>query len=112
MAAKILTRLGYSPLTAENGQAALEILRTESVDLVLLDMIMDEGFDGLDTYREIHKLNPALPCIIVSGFAASDRVKEALALGAGPYLAKPHSLNRLVQALAKVPADALNKPQI
>ena len=112
MAAKILTRLGYSPLTAENGQAALEILRTESVDLVLLDMIMDEGFDGLDTYREIHKLNPALPCIIVSGFAASDRVKEALALGAGPYLAKPYSLNRLVQALAKVPADALNKPQI
>ena len=52
---------------------------------------MENGFDGLDTYREILKLNPTQRAIIVSGFSATDRVNETLKLGAATYVKKPYT---------------------
>ena len=64
-----------------------------SNDLLIPDMIMDPGIDGLDTYTQILNINPNQKAIIVSGFSESDRVKEARALGAGAYL-KSHISKR------------------
>jgi len=91
----MLTELGYSVSTISSGEEAVEYLKSNSADLLLLDMIMDPGIDGLETYRQILKLHPGQKAIIASGFADRDRVKKAQELGAGPDLKKPYTLEKL-----------------
>ncbi|MBN2225968.1 MAG: PAS domain-containing protein [candidate division Zixibacteria bacterium] len=99
IAAEILESLGYRVHTAVNGQDAITFLQSHTVDLVVLDMIMGDGFDGLDTYREIIKKHPGQKAIIVSGFSATDRVNAMQKLGAGTYVKKPYTRQALGQAV-------------
>lgn len=85
----MLSELGYSVTSAASGQEAVDFMKENSADLLILDMIMDPGIDGLDTYRRILQTHPYQKAIIASGFSATDRVKEAQRLGAGDYLKKP-----------------------
>jgi len=62
-------------------------------------MIMEENFDGLDTYREIIKIRPGQKAVIVSGFSATERVDEMLSLGAGAYVKKPFTFSSLSKAI-------------
>ncbi|MCX6832628.1 MAG: response regulator, partial [candidate division Zixibacteria bacterium] len=99
LAEQILVSLGYEVRTAASGRAALAYVTEHPVDLLVLDMIMEKGFDGLDTYRDILKLNPNQKAIIVSGFAATDRVSKMQELGAGAYLKKPYTRQQLADAV-------------
>jgi PAS domain S-box-containing protein len=101
LAVRMLSRLNYRVNSAASGEAAVEYLRSGRVDLVILDMIMDEGMDGLDTFKKIREMHPGQKAIIVSGFSESERVKEAQALGAGAYVRKPYILKRLGLAVRK-----------
>ena len=96
---ELLTSLGYTVVTACNGHVAVELLRKQPVDLVLLDMIMEEDFDGLDTYRTMLTIAPGQRAIIVSGYASTERVQEARDLGAGAYVRKPYLLNTLAETV-------------
>ena len=95
IASMLLRKLGYSVVTVSSGEKAVEYMKTDSADLLLMDMIMDPGIDGLQTYRQILKLHPGQKAIIVSGFSETDRVKEAHKLGAGQYVRKPYALKKL-----------------
>ncbi len=95
----LLSKLGYQTHAAASGEEAVSFLKTHSVDLVILDMIMAPGMDGLDTYKEILKIHPGQKTIIASGFAETDRVKQMQELGAGPYLKKPYSLAEIGQCV-------------
>lgn len=95
----LLTKLGYSVDSVMNGEKAIEYTRTNPVDLIVLDMIMEPGIDGLDTYREIIKQCPGTKAVIVSGFTETERVKEALKLGAGEFVRKPYTLNAIGTAV-------------
>ncbi len=99
IASDLLSSLGYKVNTAENGRAAVEYLKKNKADIILLDMIMEKDFDGLDTYREIIKIHPGQKAIIVSGFSATHRVNKAMDLGAGNYIRKPYSRDQLAQAI-------------
>ncbi len=101
LADKLLSSLGYTVTTANGGRAAVEFLKQASVDLVVLDMVMEEGFDGLDTYREIIELHPGQPCVIASGFSETDRVREAQELGAGEYVRKPYTMESIGAAVRR-----------
>ena len=72
-----------------------EAIRIEKADLLILDMIMDPGMDGLDTYKAILEMHPKQKAIIVSGFSETERVTEAKRLGAGDYLRKPYVIEKL-----------------
>ncbi len=98
----ILTTLGYAVETVASGDAAVTFLQSKAVDLVLLDMIMEPGMDGLDTYREILKIRPNQKVIIVSGYSETDRIKEALELGVRCYIQKPYGLDDFVTTVRKV----------
>ncbi|UCE67567.1 MAG: PAS domain S-box protein [Candidatus Zixiibacteriota bacterium] len=102
LAATILSSLGYNVKTAANGREAIEYLKTNRVDLVILDMIMEEDFDGLDAYREIIKTYPGQKSIIASGFSETDRVKEAEKLGVGKYIRKPYNMQILGNAIREI----------
>jgi CheY-like chemotaxis protein len=95
LAARLLESLGYRVAKAENGMRAVEMIREQTVDLVVLDMIMDEGFDGLDTYRKIRQIRPSQACVIASGFSESERVRAAQSLGAGEFIHKPYTRDNI-----------------
>ena len=101
IASGMLKELGYSVVSVSSGEKAVEYLKTNKVDLLLLDMIMDPGMDGLDTYKKILKLHPGQKAIIASGFSETGRVKEVQNLGAGAYIRKPLLLEKIGIAVKK-----------
>jgi PAS domain S-box-containing protein len=99
LASAMLRKLGYSTESLSSGEEAVEYLKQKPANLIILDMIMDPGIDGLETYRKIAEHRPGQKAIIVSGFAETDRVKEAQKLGAGQYLKKPYTLEKIAVAV-------------
>lgn len=102
---EILTYLGYTALSVASGEEAVQLLEEEESDLLLLDMLMSPGMDGLDTYERIRAFRPAQKVIIVSGYSRSDRVKKALALGVKCFLQKPYSVSDLGEMVRDVLTD-------
>jgi PAS domain S-box-containing protein len=101
LACALLKKLNYDPVSVSSGEEAVEYLKENTVDLVVLDMIMDPGMDGLDTYSKMLEINPRQKAIIVSGFAETERVGRAQYLGAGAYVKKPYILEKLGLAVRK-----------
>jgi len=95
IASKILKKLGYSFTTVSSGEEAVDYLKNNSADLLLLDMIMDPGIDGLETYKRIVEFHPGQKALIVSGFSETKRVKKAQKMGAGAYVKKPFLLEKI-----------------
>jgi CheY-like chemotaxis protein len=95
IAATMLSKLNYSVTAVSSGEEAIEYLKDNSVDLVVLDMIMDPGIDGLETYKRIRKIHRNQRAIIASGYAETDRVREAQRIGAGDYIRKPYILEKI-----------------
>jgi PAS domain S-box-containing protein len=99
IASEILNRLGYTVRTARSGEEALEMLHRQPADLVVLDMIMAPGIDGLETFKRIQALRPGQKAIIASGYSESVHVREAQRLGAGAYIKKPYLLHTFGRAV-------------
>ena len=92
---------GHSVASAENGRVALEMLRRERFDLLLLDMEMPEvdGFQVLEQMTADARLRD-VPVIVTSALEGLDNVVRCIELGADDYLTKPIRVERLVEALA------------
>jgi DNA-binding NtrC family response regulator len=101
IATAVLTELGYRVMSVSSGEAAVEYLQSHTADLLVLDMIMDPGMDGLATYEKILQFNPEQKAIVVSGFSETDRVKEFQDLRSGEYLKKPFLMENLGLAVKK-----------
>ena len=101
IAAEMLSKLGYTVASVSSGEEAVEYLKKNTADLIVLDMIMDPGINGRETYERIIKYCPNQKAIIASGFSESDEVKRTQRLGAGEYIKKPYSLKRIGIAVRK-----------
>jgi CheY-like chemotaxis protein len=101
LAAGMLDMLNYSVSHVSSGEDAVAYMKEHEVDLIVLDMIMDPGMDGLDTYRSILDIRPKQKAIIVSGFSETYRVNAAQGLGAGAYVKKPYIKEKLGMAVKK-----------
>ena len=99
IAFRLLTELNYKAATAASGRAAVEYVKRQPFDLILLDMVMPNGMNGRETYEEIIKISPGQKAIIASGYARTKEVGAAQALGAGRYLKKPYVLEKLGTAI-------------
>ena len=95
IAAKILIQLGYSVETVSSGKEAFEYLESKSADLIVLDMIMPPGIDGLETFKNVISKYPQQRAIIASGFSETARVRKAQRLGAGKYVKKPYTIEKI-----------------
>lgn len=102
LAVSVLSSLGYNVQVVASGSEAVAHLKHNNADIVILDMIMEEDFDGLRTYEEIIKFKPGQKAIIASGFSETDRVKRAENLGVGKYLRKPYTMQILGKAIREV----------
>ena len=101
IAAMILRNLRYHVTTVASGEEAVDYLRQKSAHLLILDMIMEPGMDGLETYRTILRFRPGQRALIVSGYSETDRVREAQRLGAGEYVKKPYLIRTIGLAVRK-----------
>jgi len=81
-------RKGYTVLEAAGGQEALDLVRSQEVSAVLLDMKMPQ-MDGLQTLKRLLEIKPHLGVVMVTGVQGDDKVREAIALGAYSYVLKP-----------------------
>jgi two-component system, cell cycle sensor histidine kinase and response regulator CckA len=90
LAISMLESLGYKVEAVASGEGAIDYLRSKKADLIVLDMIMEPGIDGLETYQGIIESNPLQRAIIVSGFSETDRVRKAQEIGAGAFVRKPY----------------------
>lgn len=97
--AALLKRLGYTPLTASNGETALEYLKNEPVDLLLLDLWMEPGLNGYETYRQALEICPNQKAILASGYFRPEDREAAQSLGIKQQLTKPYSIQNLAYAL-------------
>ena len=101
VASGMLKLLNYNVEVVNSGEDAIEFLKNNEIDLIILDMIMDPGINGLETYKRIIKNNPDQKAIIASGFTNNKNVKEAQSLGAGEYIKKPYTLQKIGMAVQK-----------
>ncbi|MFC1481716.1 PAS domain S-box protein [Candidatus Neomarinimicrobiota bacterium] len=98
---QILTTYGYRVHGELGGKNGVKHLKDNKFDLVVLDMIMEDDYDGLSTYQDILKIHPGQKAIIVTGFSESERVKEAIKIGVTGFINKPYTLQSLGEAVRK-----------
>jgi len=99
----VVNRLRKRKFEAEgvtSGEAALELLKEKPFDVVVLDMKMPGGMDGIETFREMRKIQPHAEVILLTGHASVETSIEGMKLGAFDYLLKPVKFEELLAKLA------------
>jgi len=102
IASQMLSALGYRIATANSGEEAIKYIKEHRVDLLLLDMIMEPGINGRQTFEQAIALQAEVKSIVVSGFSENDEVRRAQELGAGQLIRKPYSLDQIGKAVKQV----------
>jgi len=93
---KLLNKKGYDAVTAESGAQALEMLRTEPVHVVILDVKMP-GMDGNAALKKIKRLFPMIEVIMLTGHATVESAIDGLKSGACDYMMKPADIGEIIQ---------------
>lgn len=98
---KMLCKFKFNILTANNGQAALDTVAANNVDLVLLDLMMP-GMDGYEVLTRLRNQEETkeLPVVILSALNSSDDVTKGFQLGANDFITKPIIMERLLTCVA------------
>jgi DNA-binding NtrC family response regulator len=107
MTIKRLNKRGLLCSGAENGNSALERLKNEDIDVVLLDVKMP-GMDGIEVLKEIKRTKPLTEVVMLTGHASVESGIDGMKLGAFDYLMKPMELDPLMDKLR----DAYEKKRI
>lgn len=93
-----LKKEGFGVVTAGSGDEALEKIKTEHVDLALIDMAMPK-MNGIETLKELKKKLPELPAIMITAYRDAEKVVETFRIGAYDCIFKPFDLKYLRQAI-------------
>jgi CheY-like chemotaxis protein len=99
IASSMLKELGYSVEAVSSGEEAVDYIKERKIDLLILDMIMEPGIDGLETYKRILRIHPAQKAILTSGYSETELVNQAQELGAGIFVKKPYLLESVGRAV-------------
>ncbi len=95
---EVFSSEGYETYQASNGKLALEIVKSVSPDLVLLDMKIP-GMDGLDILKHIKQIDSSIKVIMMTAYGELDMIKEATDLGAVMHFTKPFDIDELRAAV-------------
>lgn len=102
VASTLLRGLGYKVQTAGTLKEALSVAKSHPIKAVVLDMLLDESYDGLDAHYQLREILPNLPTVIVSGYVPTQRVQSILDTGHAVFIAKPFTYSELGTALRRV----------
>ncbi|MCQ9206218.1 MAG: response regulator [Omnitrophica bacterium] len=98
---RLLKGSGHEAISAEDGETALNLIKTENFDLILLDLKLP-GIDGVKILKEIKKLNKKLTVILISAYLTDDIIKQTSELGVVDYVKKPFDIYRVKNQIKKV----------
>ncbi|MDY7037244.1 MAG: response regulator [Thermodesulfobacteriota bacterium] len=98
---KRLKKRKISTIGVKSGEEALEVIKDKLIDVVILDIKMPGGMDGIETLREIKKIQPICEVILLTGHGSMETSIEGMKLGAFDYLLKPVKLEELLPKLAE-----------
>src|SRR3989339_1645905 len=97
----ILRDKGYKVTTAEDGYTAIDKVKKQSFDVIFMDIKMP-GINGVQTFREIKKINPKTAVIMMTAYSVEGLVKEAIEEGAYTVIYKPFEIERVVETIERV----------
>ncbi|NUP89798.1 MAG: response regulator [Candidatus Sumerlaeia bacterium] len=100
MVAAMIESMGHRPLTAESGEAAVEILGLGTIDLLITDLVLPD-MDGLEVLRRSKELSPLTPVILVTGYPSVDKAIQAIKAGAIEFLTKPFKREVLERSVSR-----------
>lgn len=95
IACDLLEKLGYNASSVSSGEDAIEYIKKNNVDLMVLDMIMEPGINGAETYKRVSKVNPGQKAVIATGYTSNINVEQAKRLGAGQFVKKPYTIYKI-----------------
>ncbi len=98
---RIVTHMGHSAVTTTNGTEALEELEASDPQLVVSDLKMPGTPSGLDLIRELHKRKPAVPILVISGYASSELMSRWPDLGINQFVPKPFRMDTIRDAIIR-----------
>jgi len=102
----ILEDEGHNVVTVENGYQAIEAVRKNRFDVIFMDIKMP-GINGVQTFREVKKIDPKAAVIMMTAYSVEDLVKEALEEGAYAIIYKPFDIDRIIAIIEEVLKDVL-----
>ena len=91
----ILDKKGYETATANDGLTAIELVKENSFDLILLDIIM-QPINGVETYKELKKIQPGIKVVMMTGYVGDDLITEAEKEGVNGIIYKPMHFDKLI----------------
>jgi YesN/AraC family two-component response regulator len=97
---KLILEKDYDLIFAQNGNEAIKAARSAPPDITILDIKMPK-IDGLETLKELMKINPASKVIIATGYKSVDIAKEAISIGATDYIVKPFDRDKIRKVIQK-----------
>lgn len=97
---EFFTQEGYQVILAEDGERALELIEKQGFDVSLVDLKMP-GVDGMEVVRAVHRLDPDLPVIIMTGYPSFNSAVEALRQGVYDYVVKPFKVLELMHMVER-----------
>ena len=99
---RYLARCDWRGTAVDSGEGALEKLKTENFDLIILDLVMP-GMSGAETFRGIRKVDAEIPVVIITAYPDSNLMAQALQVGPFAVMKKPLTLNELQEVLGSLP---------
>ena len=97
----ILEDEGYNVVTAENGYQAIEAVRKTHFDVIFMDIKMP-GLNGVQTFREVKKIDPEATVIMMTAYSVEDLVKKALEEGAYAVIYKPFDIDKVIAIIEEL----------
>ena len=97
---KLILENDYDLIFAQNGDEAIQSMRTNRIDVTILDIKMPKK-DGLETLKELMRINPSSKVIIATGYKSVDIAKEAMNIGASDYIVKPFDREKITKVVQK-----------
>jgi DNA-binding NtrC family response regulator len=100
----LVNRLGKRSIDAtgvRSGEEAVDLMKKKHFDVVILDVKMPAGMDGIEALREIRKIQPLAEVILLTGHASVETSIEGMKMGAFDYLLKPIKLEELLTKMAQ-----------
>ena len=97
---RLLKEEGYGVDSAPSGETGLNLMKSKTPDLVILDVRLP-GMNGLETFRRIHAMEPKLPVIIMTAFGTTETAIEATKMGAFDYILKPFDIPEMLGVIGQ-----------
>ena len=98
---RILLKSSYEICTARDGEEALKVFKERKFDLITLDLNMPK-LSGIETLREIRKIDSKVPVVIITGYGTEKDQKEAFRYGVTDFISKPFTTSQIIKVIDRI----------